>query len=116
MVIYTMNPMADTHRALRLPADLWERYALVAGKYGRAADLKIYRDWRIAHPDHVLGDDAMGPHDFLRNLRVDLEQWNRFMKVVGERACSSDHRRYIRWRVANPHRPLPSQQQAPALV
>lgn len=48
-------------KRLEIDDDLWERYAGVVGNSGRAADLREYIDWRVAHPDEPLPGMWRGP-------------------------------------------------------
>jgi hypothetical protein len=113
IVIYTMWPMADNHRPLRLPTWLWLQYAKVVGNAGRTDDLKVFMDWRIDHRGLELGDDVAAPYDFLTTLRVELERWKMFRDSVDDRECSAELRRYIWWRVQHPDTPLPGRRLGP---
>lgn len=106
--------MADNpHRSLWLPLRLWTQYAEVVGNGGRTADLKIFMDWRIDHPDLVLGPDVAAPYDFLTTLRVESRRWELYLKTVGEREGSAEMRRYISWRIQHPSDPLPGRRLGP---
>jgi hypothetical protein len=111
--------MPDNHRPLRVPRDLWDSYAAVAGAAGRTADLKVFIDWQNEHPDSELADDVDSPLDLLTTVRIELPRWNRFMTTVGSGACSARLRGYISWRIEHPEEPLPGSQvpgRRPALV
>lgn len=111
MAIYTMSPMADDHRSLRAPHWLWAQHEQVVGNH--TADLKLYLDWRIHHPDIVLGPDVQPPHDFLAKIRVEQVLWDAFLDTVPDDEGSSDLRRYIWWRIQNPDLPLPGRRLPP---
>jgi hypothetical protein len=101
------NPSLLNHSSLRVPSWLWTKYAETVGKYGRSPDLRIFMDWKILHPDMVLGEDVAAPHDFLATLRVEPEDWDRFLDSVGDDEGSAELRRYIWWRVQHPGARLP---------
>jgi hypothetical protein len=106
--------MADSnHRSLWLPRWLWEQYGTIVGNVGRTGDLKVFMDWRIDHPDLVLGPDVDPPYDFLATLRIESDRWDMYLETVDDGAGSSGMRRYVSWRVQHPSKPLPGRRLGP---
>lgn len=93
------------HSSLRVPSWLWRQFGETVGK--RSPDLRIFMNWKVLHPDVVLGDDVEAPHDFLATLRIDPQAWDLFMASVGDGDGSAELRRYIWWRVQHPDCRLP---------
>lgn len=105
--------MAEDHHALRISAKLWKAFAGIVGDIGRGTDLKRYLDWRSEHPDHWLGPDPAGPHDFLATFRVERVRWDLYSDAVPAGRISSDLRSYVQWRVHHPSQPLPGRRLPP---
>lgn len=105
--------MAEDHHSLRAPRWLWQQYAGVVGDIGRTPDLKLFMDWRIDNPQVVLGPDVDQPYDVLTTIRVEPERWELFVDTVAGGDCSSELRRYMRWRVQHPTEPLPGRRMPP---
>lgn len=105
--------MAEDHCSLRIPTWLWLRHEAVVGNH--TADLKLYLDWRIHHPEVELGPDVEPPHNFTATFRIEPVRWQLFLSTVPEGEGSADLRRYIWWRVLNPTEPLPGSRLPPLL-
>jgi len=48
-------------RAISVEQELWDTYGQVVGDGGRSADLRVYIEWRVDHPNTPLPGRRRGP-------------------------------------------------------